>query len=78
MLHDKRIEGEISMYRLFVKNCSLISRGSRVNAHLLVANKYFFFFFLYHVILYHVFDNNVGWRYEAAVRNVSITVDDKV
>lgn len=64
------------MYRLFVKNCSLISRGSRVNcAHLLVANKYFFFFT---VILYHVFDNNVGWRYEAAVRNVSITVDDKV
>lgn len=30
------------------------------------------------MILYHVFDNNVGWRYEAAVRNVSITVDDKV
>lgn len=57
---DKRIEGEISMYRLFVKNCSLISRGSRVNcAHLLVANKNFFFF-LYHVILYHVFDNNDG------------------
>lgn len=41
---DKRIEGEISMYRLFVKNCSLISRGSRINCAR--SEQVFFFFFI--------------------------------